>query len=155
MNTDKLSKFLLLFGLIGILCGAVFGFFIAIIILALFYNFFTFIFFTILVFPFYLWSFWKQCGKRRWFVVIRRFFEIFLISSFLTAMFSLEEGAIAFNKFDKLIICICLSLAITGFIMFGIILEYYKNSWSYKEAEHIINGMRLSGLLPESDDKNK
>jgi hypothetical protein len=155
MMSDKIIKFLLLFGLVGILCGAVCGFLISILILGLYYNPETFIFFTMLVFPFFLWSFWKQFRKGRWFVIIRRFFEIFFISGFLTAMFSLEEGIITFNDFDWLITYICLAFSIIGFIIFAVILEYYNESGIYKEAEHIINGMRMSGLLPESDDKNE
>lgn len=155
MNSKTIGQFLIIVILAGILGGAVFGFLLSLLVLSLYYNLVTCIVFSFFVFPFYIWSFWKQFKKRRWFVIIRNFFAIFLIACFLTVMFSLEEGIITFNNFDWLIIYICLGFVILTFTTFVIISEYFPESRIYKEGEHIINGMILSGLLPEFDDKNK
>lgn len=153
MKTDFLKKILLIFLIFGILCGLIFGFVIGLMILSLFYNFAAAIFFSILIFPFFLWSFWKRIRRKDWFVIIRNFITIFLISTFLTAMFSVEEGAIPFSKNDLIVILLSIILTFVAFVLFGILIEFYSSSRIYKRIENFYKGLKIIGLLPDFEEK--
>jgi hypothetical protein len=62
---------------------------------------------------------------------------------------------IPFNNYDLIIIYSCVGSVMVGFTFFLIISEYYPKSWIYLEIEHIIKGMQISGLLPESEDEKE
>lgn len=155
MKSNKIVKFLVIVGLAGVLGGVIFGFLLAFLVLALVYAYEVVPIFAMIVSLFYIWSIYKQTRQKRWFVVLRRFIEIFLISTFLTAWFAIEDGLINFNNFDWTIIYICIGLVATVFTIYLIIAEYFPKSWINIEIEHILRGMQLHGLISEFEKQKK
>lgn len=156
MNSESIKKFLLIISLGGVLGGAIIGITLALLIFPLIYAIETVIFFTAIVFIFFIPGICLQIWRKKWIVIIRRIFFVVVISLFLSAMFLLEEGLIPFNAFDWSIIYICLVLGIIPLTLFLILSEYYNESKLYQEIEHVIKGMQLYGLISmDKEDKEK
>jgi hypothetical protein len=152
--SKPITKFIVVFFLAGILGGAIFGIMLALLVLGIFYNPFIFGAASLIVSLFYIPGIWKILTKYKTYpVIIRKVFEVLLVSGFLTAMFSLEEGTISFGSFDWTIIYFCLGIVIIPLTLYLLLAEYFNQSRIYKEIEHIKNGMQLYGILPNENKK--
>lgn len=155
MKHKTVFKFLLVAGIAGLICGAIFGFIFAFLCLGVIHNFEASIFFSVIIFPFFLWSIFKNLKRKQWFVIVRRFIQIVLVAAFVTAMFGLVQGTIPFSRFDWYMIYFCIA-ALSLLTTFLIVLaEYYNDGKIYNEIKHLIRGMQMSGLLPESEEEKE
>jgi hypothetical protein len=151
MKPDSILNFFLLFFVFGIIGGAMFGFMLALAVLAFIYNPIFSIIFSFIIFLFFIPGIWKQVKLGKFAYIIRKVFEAGFYGLLFSALFSLEEGIIPFSNFDIVVIYISLFLTIFPLTLFLILAAYYNNSWLYQEIKHIIKGMQLYGLLPEED----
>jgi hypothetical protein len=149
MPENSATKFFLLYIVVGLLGGLMFGLILALFILPLIHNFLLTLFFTAIVFLFFIPGICIQLWKKNYGVIIRRVcFAVFLGIMF-SAMFSLEEGSIPFDEVDRTIIYICLAAATTAFLFLLVLGEHFNDSKLYKEFEHFIGGLKHYGILPE------
>lgn len=155
MNKDQIIKFLLAILLAGAVGGGLGGLTLGLIVLALIHDFLVSLMFSVLIFPFFLWSIFKNLKKRKWFVVLRRLIQAYFTACFLTAMFLLEEGSIEFDQKDQLILYICAGLGAILFTIFMVLAVYFPSNRLLVEIEHIIKGMQIVGLLSESPEKEE
>ncbi|MEK7725203.1 MAG: hypothetical protein AAB336_12685 [Acidobacteriota bacterium] len=155
MDRDQIIKFLIIIGIAGILGGGIFGFLIALIILGLIYEPAFFAFLSILLFPFFVWSIFKNLWQRKWFISIRRIFQILIISSFGTAMFSLDQQSIPFSNFDYWTVYICLAFTISLSTFLMVLSEYYPKSRIYRQIKSLVYVIQISSLISEFDSEKK
>jgi hypothetical protein len=156
MDSVSIKKFVLLIFIGGFLCGGTLGITLALLVFPLIYDLETVIFITAIVFGLFLPSICLQIWRKKWALVIRRFFFVTIIGLFLSAMFVLEENLLEFNRFDWNVIYICLALGVIPFTLFLILSEFYNESKLYQEIDHVIKGMQIYGLVSKSpDDEEK
>jgi hypothetical protein len=147
MSFNSIIKFFVIFFLAGIIGGCIFGFMLALGVLALYHGPEICLVFAVIASLFYIPGVWRIIKQKTYLVIFRKIVEIIFISAFLTAMFLLEEESMLSSPFDWNVIYVCLALSIFTLTFYLILEEYFNQSWLCQEINHIINGMQMYGLL--------
>lgn len=139
--------------LICLFGGGLAGFVFGLAVIAVVQNVIVSLALYPIVLVFFIWGIWKHLMIGRWLVVIRKLIEVYLVSCFLTIMYTFEESDLGFSAFEWNITFLFMAGAISFFSAYFIITQYFSESRIHREIEHLLRGMQIFGLLPGNDEE--
>ncbi len=153
MNSKFLIRVFLIVFVVGIVAGGTFGMIAGLVVLSLIYNFAVCLFFSIFVSAFFVWSFWIRFRAYDWVIVIRNLIVIFLISAFLTAMYSIENGDLGFSRHEVYFIFGCSFISSFIFAAWFSLAEFFPATPIHQKTLSIVEKMNKVSLPIETEEK--